>query len=134
MWVELYRRRWDIELDIRSLKQTLRMHSLSAQTPEMAEKEQLLAIAGYNLVRSVQMQAAREADLEPRRLSFSRVQAVVMTALPRLATLTGCDGMGGRIQTSVGLGGAVQTPEPNPPAILRVRHVEKWLSAFFAQA
>ena len=54
----------------------------------MAEKELLLAIAGYNLVRSVQMQAAREADLEPRRLSFSRVQAVVMTALPRLATLT----------------------------------------------
>ena len=118
MWVELYRRRWDIELDIRSLKQTLRMHSLSAQTPEMAEKELLLAIAGYNLVSSVQMQAAREADLEPRRLSFSRVQAVVMTALPRLATLTGCDGMGGRIQTSVGLGGAGQTPEPNPPAIL----------------
>lgn len=85
--VELYRRRWDIELDIRSLKQTLRMHSLSAKTPEMAEKELLLAIAGYNLVRSVQMAAARQANLEPRRLSFSRVQAVVMTALPRLATI-----------------------------------------------
>jgi hypothetical protein len=86
--VELYRRRWDIELDIRSLKQTLRMHSLSAKTPEMAEKELLLAMAGYNLVRSVQMEAARQVNLEPRRLSFSRVQAVVMTALPRLATLT----------------------------------------------
>jgi len=86
--VELYRRRWDIELDIRSLKQTLRMHSLSSKTPEMAEKELLLAIAGYNLVRSVQMAAARQANLEPRRLSFSRVLAVVMTALPRLATTT----------------------------------------------
>lgn len=86
--VELYRRRWDIELDIRSLKQTLRMHSLSSKTPEMVEKELLLAIAGYNLVRSVQMAAAEKANLEPRRLSFSRVQAVVMTALPRLATLT----------------------------------------------
>ena len=86
--VELYRRRWDIELDIRSLKQTLRMHSLSSKTPEMAAKELLLAIAGYNLVRSVQMAAAHQANLEPRRLSFSRVQAVVMTALPRLATLT----------------------------------------------
>lgn len=86
--VDLYRRRWDIELDIRSLKQTLRLHSLSAKTPDMAAKELLLAIAGYNLVRSVQMQAARQANLEPRRLSFSRVQAVVMTALPRLATLT----------------------------------------------
>lgn len=85
---ELYRRRWDIELDIRSLKQTLRLHSLSAKTPEMVEKELLLAIAGYNLVRSVQMEAARIANLEPRRLSFSHVQAVVITALPRLATLT----------------------------------------------
>ncbi len=86
--VELYRRRWDVELDIRSLKQTLRLHSLSSKTPEMAEKELLLAIAGYNLVRSVQMAAAQQANLEPRRLSFSRVQAVVMTALPRLATCT----------------------------------------------
>lgn len=86
--VELYRRRWDIELDIRSLKQSLRMHSLSSKTPAMMEKELLLAIAGYNLVRSVQMAAAEQANLEPRRLSFSRVQAVVMTALPRLATTT----------------------------------------------
>jgi hypothetical protein len=86
--VEWYRRRWDIELDIRSLKQTLRMHSLSAKTPEMAEKELLLAIAGYNLVRSVQMAAAQRVNLEPRGLSFSRVQAVVMTALPHLATIT----------------------------------------------
>ena len=86
--VELYRRRWEAELDIRSLKQTLRLHSLSSKTPEMAEKELLLAIAGYNLVRSVQMAAAHQANLEPRRLSFSRVQAVVMTALPRLATCT----------------------------------------------
>ena len=85
--VEVYRRRWNIELDIRSLKQTLRMHSLSSKTPKMVGKELVLAIAGYNLVRSVQMAAARQANLEPRRLSFSRVQAVVMTALPRLATI-----------------------------------------------
>jgi hypothetical protein len=86
--VELYRRRWDIELDIRSLKQTLRLQSLTSKSPEMARKELLLSIAGYNLVRSVQMQAARQAQLEPRDLSFSRVQAVVMTAVPRLATTT----------------------------------------------
>jgi len=86
--VEVYRRRWDIELDIRSLKQTLRLHSLTSKSTAMVEKELLLAIAGYNLVRSVQMAAARQANLEPRRLSFSRVQAVVMTAVPRLATTT----------------------------------------------
>jgi hypothetical protein len=58
------------------------------KTPTMVEKELLLAIAAYNLVRSVQMAAARQANLEPRRLSFSRVQAAIMTALPRLATIT----------------------------------------------
>lgn len=86
--VEWYRRRWDVELDIRTLKRTLGMHSLDSKTPGMVEKELLLAIASYNLVRSVQMAAARQANLEPRRLSFSRVQAVIMTALPRLATIT----------------------------------------------
>ena len=53
---ELYRQRWHIELDIRSLK----------QTPAMAEKELLLAIADYNLVRSVQMAAAQQPSLEPQ--------------------------------------------------------------------
>jgi len=85
--VEVYRRRWDIELDLRSLKQTLRLHSLTSKSPEMVEKELLLGVAGYNLVRSVQTEAARLANLEPKRLSFSRVQAVVMTAVPRLATI-----------------------------------------------
>jgi len=86
--VELYGRRWNIELDIRSLKQTLRLHSLSSQSPQGVEKELLMAIAGYNLVRSIQVAAARKANLKPRQLSFSGVQAVVMTALPRLATTT----------------------------------------------
>lgn len=111
--VDLYRRRWDIELDIRSLKQTLRMHSLSAKTPEMMEKELLLAVAGYNLVRSVQMAAARQANLEPRRLSFSRVQAVVMTAVPRLATLT--DAAEWQAEYQRVLGWAAQGKLPNRP-------------------
>lgn len=112
--VELYRRRWDIELDIRSLKQTLRLHSLSSKTPEMVEKELLLAIAGYNLVRSVQMAAAREANLEPRRLSFSRVQAVVMTALPRLATTA--DAKQWEIEHQQVLRWAAQGKLPNRPS------------------
>ena len=54
----------------------------------MMEKELFLAIAGYSLVRGVQMAAARQANLEPRKLSFSRVQALIMTALPRLAAVS----------------------------------------------
>lgn len=111
--VELYRRRWDIELDIRSLKQTMRMHSLSAKTPEMIGKDLLLGFAGYNLVRSVQMAAALQANLEPRRLSFSRVQAVVMTAVPRLATITDATEWAAEYQRV--LGWAAQGKLPNRP-------------------
>jgi putative transposase len=109
--VEVYRRRWNIELDIRSLKQTLRLHSLSSKSPAGAQKELLLAIAGYNLVRSVQVAAARQANLEPRQLSFSGVQAVVMTALPRLATTT--DAAQWEKQYQQVLGWAAQCKLPN---------------------
>ena len=88
------------------------MHSLVSKTPEMVAKELLLAIAGYNLVRSIQMAAARQANLEPRRLSFSRVQAVIMTALPDLATLTDAGEWETKYQQV--LGWAAQGKLPNP--------------------
>ena len=124
--VEMYRRRWDIELDIRSLKQTLHMHSLSSKSPQMAAKELLLATAGYNLIRSVQMAAARQANLEPRRLSFSRVQAVVMTAVPSHGHSHRCVGVGGRIPASAALGSARQTTESSPPKILPQSRLGPW--------
>ena len=109
--VELYRRRWDIELDIRSLKQTLGMHSMRSKTPEMMEKELLMTIAGYNLVRSVQMAAALQANLEPRKLSFSRAQAVILTALPRLAAVS--DSAQGDLESQKVLRWAAQGKLPN---------------------
>lgn len=50
----------------------------------MVEKELLLAVAAYNLVRAVMCLAARRANIEPRQLSFSFVQSVVEAALPSL--------------------------------------------------
>ena len=112
--MELYRQRWHIELDMRSLKQTLRLHSLRSRTPAMAEKELLLAIADYNLVRSVQMAAAQPPNLEPRRLRFSRVQAVVMTASPPVPMRPS-----GRPHTSkCYVGRPRQTAEQEPPPVL----------------
>src|SRR5258708_38979180 len=80
--VELYGRRWNIELDIRSLKQSLRLHSLSSQSPQGVAKELLMAIAGYNLVRSIQVAAPRKANLKPRQLSFSGGRRTALTPCP----------------------------------------------------
>ncbi len=72
---ELYKERWHIETDLRSLKEQVRLHSISAKTPQMAATELLLAVAAYNLIRAVMGEAAKQANVEPRRLSFSRSQA-----------------------------------------------------------
>ena len=80
----IYKLRWNVETDLRSLKRTLGLHQLSSKSLDMVEKELLLAMAAYNLVRAVMCLAARRANLTPRQLSFSFVRTVVEAALPGL--------------------------------------------------
>jgi putative transposase len=80
----IYRLRWNVETDLRSLKRTVGLHQLSSKSPDMVEKELLLAMAAYNLIGAVMCLAARRANLKPRQLSFSFVQNVVEAALPGL--------------------------------------------------
>lgn len=67
---DLYKRRWQVELDIRNIKTTLGMETLSCKTPEMGEKEMWIYLLGYNLVRLMMAQSALIADVLPRTLSF----------------------------------------------------------------
>lgn len=82
--VKLYGYRWNIETDLRSLKQTVHLHSLTARSVAMVAKELVLGVSAYNLVRGAMCAAARVARIDPRQLSFSRVQDVVNAALPNL--------------------------------------------------
>src|SRR6516165_8095684 len=67
---ELYERRWDGEVDIRSIKSTMKMDVLRCKTPEMVRKEIWAHLLAYNLLRTVMAIAAAESDTEPRKLSF----------------------------------------------------------------
>ena len=69
----LYARRWSVEGDIKSVKQTLGMDRLSCRTVEMVEKEIPLAMVAYNLVIQIRRLAARRVGVEPRQLSFKRI-------------------------------------------------------------
>jgi len=82
--LQLYQRRWNIETDLRSLKRTVRLHHISAHSPDMMEKELLLAVSAYNLVRAVMCMAARRSRIDPRQLSFTHVLTVVDHAWPKL--------------------------------------------------
>jgi hypothetical protein len=67
---ELYRARWNAELDLRSLKQTLQMDILRCKTPELVRKEIWTHILAYNLIRTIIAQAATKHGVEPRTISF----------------------------------------------------------------
>lgn len=82
--VKLYGRRWNIETDLRSLKRTVRLHHLTCKTVDIMEKELLVAVSAYNLVRAVMCLAARRTGVDPRQLSFTQVLNVVNCAWPRL--------------------------------------------------
>jgi hypothetical protein len=86
--VELYGRRWNIETDLRSLKRTVRLHHLMVKSDDMLEKELLMSVSAYNLVRTVMSVAARKSGIDPRQLSFANVLNVVDSAWPKLAAAT----------------------------------------------
>lgn len=67
---QLYRARWNAELDLRSLKRTLQMDILRCKTPELVRKEIWAHILAYNLIRTIMAQAAIKHGIEPRSISF----------------------------------------------------------------
>jgi putative transposase len=77
----LYGARWQVELDIRSLKTHLGLGELRCQSPEMVAKELWGGLLAYNLVRKVGCQAALLRDCRPREISFTAAQQALCAGL-----------------------------------------------------
>ena len=84
---ELYRARWNAELDLRSLKQTMQMDILRCKTPELVRKEIWTHVLAYNLIRTVMAQAAMKCDIEPRTISFKGAIQTLEAFQPMIAAL-----------------------------------------------
>ncbi len=58
----LYKLRWNVETDLRSLKRTVGLHQVTSKSKAMVEKEVLMAVSAYNMVRAVieELVAVRE--------------------------------------------------------------------------
>jgi len=67
---ELYRRRWQAELNLRSLKIVLQMDHLRCKTPHRVRNEFYMHLIGYNLIRKIMAAAAVHAGVEPWTISF----------------------------------------------------------------
>ena len=66
----LYRRRWQVEVDLRSIKAEMGMDILRAKSPAMIDKEIAACLLGYNLVCALMSRAAAVAHVLARTLSF----------------------------------------------------------------
>jgi hypothetical protein len=67
---EVYWQRWQAELNLRSLKETMQMAELRCKTPEMVRKEVWVHFIAYNLIRGLMAQAAAEYGTKPCQISF----------------------------------------------------------------
>jgi hypothetical protein len=81
---DLFERRWEGEVDIRSIKCTMQMDILRCKTPEMVHKEIWTHLLAYNLLRTVMAVAASDNDTEPRKISFKGAKQAVTAFAPKI--------------------------------------------------
>jgi len=84
----LYRRRWQAELHLRSLKVVLQMDHLRCKTPERVRKEFYTHLVGYNLIRGVMAVAACQSGQSPCEISFKGTLQTLSQFLPVLLSAT----------------------------------------------
>jgi putative transposase len=80
----LYRRRWQAELHLRSIKIVLQMDHLRCKTPERVRNEFYMHLTGYNLIRGVMAAAAQHAGKCPWEISFKGTLQTLSQFLPLL--------------------------------------------------
>jgi hypothetical protein len=81
---KLYRRRWQAELHLRSLKIVLQMDHLRCKTPHRVRNEFYMHLLAYNLIRKVMALAAFKAGAEPWTVSFKGALQTLARLLPLL--------------------------------------------------
>jgi hypothetical protein len=77
---ELYGFRWNSELDIRSIKQSLNLGHVRCKSPEMVRKELWTTVLAYNLIRTTAAAAALLHDKQPRQISFTSTCQCVLSS------------------------------------------------------
>jgi hypothetical protein len=80
----LFRRRWQAELNLRSLKSVMKMDHLRCKEPHRVRNELRAHLLAYNLIRQVMCDAALDGKLEPWQISFKGTLSTVVEMLPTL--------------------------------------------------
>lgn len=120
--LELYCRRWQVELDLRAIKVVMQMDVLRCKSPDMVRKEIAVHLLAYNLVRAVMAQAAHLGHVLPRQLSFKAALQLLRAFEENLRCCPG-----GRLALRHGylLAGIAQLKLPHRPGRVEPRVVKR---------
>jgi hypothetical protein len=83
---DLYGFRWNAELDIRHIKQTLHLDHVRCKTPDMVRRELWVTLLAYNLIRKVIATSAAVHKKLPRQLGFTLACQSILASWMLLAT------------------------------------------------
>ena len=86
----LYTKRWNIELDFRSIKTIMNMKMLRCKTPAMVRKEIYVHFLVYNLIRALMARVAKATEQVPRDVSFKAVKQTLNGARVLLLFCSNC--------------------------------------------
>ena len=87
----LFRRRWQAELHLRSLKTIMQMEHLRCHKPHRVRNEIRAHMLAYNLIRGVMAESAAAGDVQPWQISFKSTMTTVSDMLPVFGTISDAD-------------------------------------------
>src|SRR3990167_4427241 len=85
---KIYERRWDVEINLKSIKATMNMYFLSCKTPEMVRKEIGIHFLAYNFIRIIMAEASVQHKAVPNRISFKGTVQLVNKCIPHFIKST----------------------------------------------
>ncbi len=87
--VRLYEKRWEVEIDIRHIKTSLKMDILRGKTPEMVRKEIYVHLLAYNLLRTLMWQGGTEQQVNPLEISLLQTRNYFLNFIGELKNKKG---------------------------------------------
>lgn len=86
---DLYKLRWTVEVDLKFIKEIMKMDVLRGKSPDMVKKEIGVHLLAYNLIRTVMAQAAEREGIAPNTVSFKGALQQMDAFTDKIAHATG---------------------------------------------
>lgn len=126
----LYQQRWMIEGYLRDLKTTMQMDVLRCKSPEMLEKEILMHLIAYNLVRLLMQESSLTWRVPLDRISYKGALTSLHECLVKMNSRREAQEMYAWLIAAIARGQVPKRPgRKEPRAVKRRPKNHQWLTA-----